>query len=254
MGKDLFMVSDFDGTMTPVVTHDGIFHADDVIALAIFSLANSHSTHVVRTRKEVQRLQATCVFDVGGKYDPEKGLFDHHQMKGGVTSVRFGFEGCASAGLAWDWFGPAVVVNHFSGLPGVLDGLDIDEIVREVHAAFIADIDAIDTGSRRPAPGEYSFSHAISSFNPVLNEDFDTAFLAAVNWVKPVIGDEINKAVAKIRDRQEALAAFEQAGQVAVFDRYLNGWQDIVPRISSVLYSRDLVAAGPSSVQRVALT
>lgn len=237
MGNDLFMVNGFDGTMTPIVTHDGVFHADDVLAVAIFMMTTHHNTQLVRTRKETEILQATCVFDVGGKYDPEKGLFDHHQERSGVKSVRFGFENCATAGLAWDWFGPAVIVRHFQHCPELVEGVDLADIVKDVYSAFIADVDAIDIGGRFPEKGEYTFSHCMGSFNPAFGDDYDTAFLKAVEFAGSVLGNELNRAVARLRDRKDAAIAFEQAEQVAVFDRYLNGWQEIVPsRIQRVIF------------------
>lgn len=234
--------------MTPILTHDGVFHADEVLATAIFMLTAHHKTQIVRSRKEMDILQATCVFDVGGKYDPEKGLFDHHQERAGITSVRFGFENCATAGLVWDWFGPAAVVSHFQHCPELVEGLDLADIVKEVYTSFIKDVDQIDIGMRRPEKGEFSFSHSVSSFNPVFNEDYDSAYLKALSWVTMILGNQINQAVAVLRDRKDAIMAFEQAEQVAVFDRYLNGWRDIVPeRIKRVVFPR---LTGGWSVQR----
>lgn len=247
----IHLVSEFEETtkdFLKVVTHDGVFHADDVIAVSIISMVAGSPVQLVRTRNPGLIAQADVVIDVGGVYDASAGRFDHHQTRGGVVSVRHVFSGCASAGLIWDHYGDSIVLSHFSGVPSILDGLDIDNIVKEVHAAFISDVDSIDVGNRRPSPGEYSFSHAVASLNPAGGGNHDAAFLVAVEWVKPIIGAEINKAVARLKDRMDADKVFADSERVAVFPRYLEGWQDIVPeRIQRVVFPR---LGGGWSVQR----
>ena len=244
----IHLVSEFDQAMVSIATHDGVFHADDVMAVAIIQMAMNQPIQLIRTRQPELLTQATFAVDVGGTYDPESGRFDHHQVRGGVKSERFGFEGCAAAGLVWDWFGPRVVANHFSEVHSLAEGVDMGEIVKEVYASLIRDIDAIDCGNRRPAEGEYSFSHAISAQNPTWELGHDTAFLSTVEWVQRVIGAEINKAVARLKDKIDAEKVFADSERVAVFPRYLEGWQDIVPeRIQRVVFPR---LGGGWSVQR----
>lgn len=239
MANDLFMVNELDNTMISIATHDGVFHADEVLATAMFLLSTEQNVQMVRSRNKDIYANADLVFDLGLDYSPEKGRYDHHHEAGGVMSQRFGFEDCATAGLVWDWFGPAVVVKHFQNTPSLVEGIDLADIVREVHERFISDIDAIDTGNRRPEKGEYTFSHAVSSFNPTGDGNRDVAFRQAVMWVMPVIGTEINKAVARLRDREYLSSVFKDAEKVAVFDRYPEGWQELCPEnIERVIFPR----------------
>ena len=62
-----------------VATHSGIFHADDVFAMALVRLVlRRKGVEVVgvRTRKESIINNADIVLDVGNVYDPANGRFD----------------------------------------------------------------------------------------------------------------------------------------------------------------------------------
>ena len=60
------------------VTHNGLFHADDIFAAALLKLAFGDKIIFKRSRDEVEFEKADIVFDVGKKYDEVK-YFDHHQ-------------------------------------------------------------------------------------------------------------------------------------------------------------------------------
>ena len=57
-----------------IVTHEGSFHADDVVAAAVLSLL-FNDPQIVRTRdmELINSLQNSCVVDVGEVYDAEIG-------------------------------------------------------------------------------------------------------------------------------------------------------------------------------------
>ena len=63
-----------------IITHDGQFHCDEVLAIALIHemLGN---VPVERTRTistEDRENPRVWIVDVGGEYDPSRGLFDHH--------------------------------------------------------------------------------------------------------------------------------------------------------------------------------
>ena len=60
------------------VTHDGIFHADDVLGAAILNLA-FEDVEIIRSRDPKVLEEADILFDIGNHYDPQTGKFDHHQ-------------------------------------------------------------------------------------------------------------------------------------------------------------------------------
>ncbi|KAH0571140.1 MYG1 protein [Spironucleus salmonicida] len=62
-----------------ICTHDGAYHADDVIA-ACFLQKIYTNVEIVRTRDQSVIDQADVVFDVGGVYNKSTLRFDHHQL------------------------------------------------------------------------------------------------------------------------------------------------------------------------------
>ncbi|MEX2369220.1 MAG: MYG1 family protein, partial [Candidatus Paceibacterota bacterium] len=67
--------------MIKIVTHNGSFHSDDVLAVAALEMyltkQGEEETEVLRTRAKQTIEQADYALDVGGIYDPQSGRFDH---------------------------------------------------------------------------------------------------------------------------------------------------------------------------------
>lgn len=73
-----------------VGVHDGTFHADEVSACALLILFNCvDKDKIVRTRAPKKLAECEYVCDVGGIYNPDKKLFDHHQQdyRGDLSSA-----------------------------------------------------------------------------------------------------------------------------------------------------------------------
>lgn len=73
--------------MNYIVTHPGPMHADDFIACCIL-LAKRDWSYIFRREPTEQELDSPdiVVVDVGGRYEPDKMNFDHHQYKGGDSA------------------------------------------------------------------------------------------------------------------------------------------------------------------------
>jgi len=85
-------------------THNGIFHADEVVGIAVLELALiGEDMHVVRTRDRDELSQLDIVIDVGG------GWYDHH--KPGFDFRRPTGEKYASAGLVWHKYAENAITN-----------------------------------------------------------------------------------------------------------------------------------------------
>jgi uncharacterized UPF0160 family protein len=195
------------------------------MGIAILTGAGLGKLQVLRSRAPASETGAEVVVDVGGVYDPSTGMFDHHQARGGVSSVNFGFTGCAAAGLIWDAYGPAFVRSHYASVGGC--PVDVYEVVRRVHAAVIADIDAIDTGARRPSVGEFTFSHYISGFNDPGKVGEPMDFAAAVEAAGRALRNAVVTAVAEISDEVAVKEAISnQPGNVIVLDQYRFGMME----------------------------
>ena len=166
---------------TIVVTHDGIFHADEVFAVALLSIVFYNNINVVRTRSKAELMLAVAspivwVVDVGGVYDPDKLCFDHHQD---ITLA-------SAAGLVW---------QHVKGL--------VTPVEQEVMAAFFEAIDAVDcnrdgihqTWGKTMPRGMRHTSQLISGFNRGTKEaESDEAFAAAVSFAVSILKNELHAA------------------------------------------------------------
>ena len=104
-----------------VATHDGIFHSDEIVAIAILALVDGNIT-ILRTRDQDRLTRADYQIDVGQQYDARLGNFDHHHFK-----EDHYLYGLSSAGLVWR--------EYKSKFTGVSEDMD----------AFVEAVDARDT-------------------------------------------------------------------------------------------------------------
>lgn len=154
-----------------VITHNGIFHSDEVLAVAAIKAFSGREVVVQRTRdlEEIKRMARECdvedriVLDVGGKYDPELRLYDHHQRD---------YDGGHSAlGLVWKhekhrWHYPAA---HARIQRLVVDYIDAMDCGVQTYKLWTDDV--------KP----FFLNHIISGFNDSA-ETSDAAFNNAVNF------------------------------------------------------------------------
>ncbi len=94
-----------------IATHDGSFHADECMAVAVLKKINP-SLNVVRTRDAEKIKSLDARVDIGFNYNPATNDYDHHQ-KGGA-GVRENKVPYASAGLVWKEFGRQLVNSEES--------------------------------------------------------------------------------------------------------------------------------------------
>lgn len=185
-----------------VGTHSGSFHADEVFAIATLRIARG-PLEVVRSRDP--KVLASCAIrvDVGRRYDPASGDFDHHQGDVGerLNGVRY-----ASFGLVWKEHGV-----ELAGSP---------EIAHQVDASIVTPIDAGDNGQEVYEPliegvSPFMVSGMIAAMNPPWDAEDGAAaerraFDEAVDIAEGIIRRELAGAQARARaaDRvREALAA-----------------------------------------------
>lgn len=210
-----------------VAVHDGVFHADDVFAVAILTLLNPELT-VIRSRNTEVLAGVDLRVDVGGAYNDASGDFDHH-MTGGADNRTNGIP-YASCGLIWRHFGMELAKSKFC----------FDHIDKKL----IQSIDAIDSGfSFAEIDGEfihYNISDAVDSFNPVWfqeEQDYDGSFARAILYAKEVIMNELRKAEGFERSHEYVYAKLDDNVNpyYIVFDRYVP-WQQIITNETDLLY------------------
>jgi len=127
-------------------THDGSFHADEVTAAGLLLLYDCiDRDKIIRTRDPLKLAECEYVCDVGGSYDPDSLLFDHHQSD---------YNGeMSSAGMIWKFL-------HDTGKVSDLE-------YRFFHEALIIGVDAHDNGKTIQEPGVCTYSHIVSNFLPI---------------------------------------------------------------------------------------
>jgi len=156
---------------TRIATHDGTHHADDVFGVAV--LAAVFPDHdLIRTRDEAQIGRADFAVDVGGRWDPAAGRFDHHQREFDGARERVDEAGrtvraedYASAGLVWREFGRAYVQQVAQALGTRLDERTASTIADEVDASLVRYLDLVDNGAAQVAPGVFGLSDLVSLLN-----------------------------------------------------------------------------------------
>jgi uncharacterized UPF0160 family protein len=198
-----------------VATHNGTVHADEVFAIAALGLL-PEPLEVVRTRDPELLAGADLRIDVGFRYDPPAGDFDHHQRD--FDLVRANGVGYASFGLIWREFGARIC----GGDQAVADAVE-DSLVQAV--------DANDTGQRLTRSliegvHPMTVNAVIGGFNARWDEDLTddeerVRFDAAVELARGIVAREIAFAAAGRRATQivrDAIAAAEDPRIVVLPD------------------------------------
>lgn len=216
--------------VTLAVTHPGIFHADDVCAIAWLQMQGCQAP-VVRRNPTQEELKDpnVLVVDVGGEYCQEAGNFDHHQ-RGGA--------GVRANGIPFAAFG--LVYTAFP----LFDG----NIGDRFHEKMVLPIDATDCGwgtmeGTRPV---LSFSAVLAGFNPpampgytVPADKRDDAFHRAVEVAKQVLENACFDSAAYQRAKESVRSALAlEGGKLLLLDCFVQ-WQDHVftrPDQADLLY------------------
>jgi uncharacterized UPF0160 family protein len=183
-------------------THDGTFHADEVTAcalLVVFGLIDQDK--IVRTRKKELLEQCEYVCDVGGVYDPNEKLFDHHQVE---------YQGnLSSAGM---------ILLHLKNTQIILK-----HAYDYFNQSMILGVDAHDNGRDPQILGLCTYSHVVSNFVPVQYdvEPFiqDNAFFQALEFAKQNL-IRLNERYLYVQScRQIVAEAMETHDECLVFDK-----------------------------------
>jgi len=206
-----------------VATHSGIFHADEVCAVALLRCIENFGEVVVdrlpHQVAEIVLVKYDLVVDIGRVHNPAGGRFDHHQ-----TSPAEG-ESRAAAGLVWSW------VKESGKLPDVPA---INKLVKLV--------DENDTGIR--PSGSFELPAIVSRYNAQnpFGDEQKAAFEAAVSFVETQIRaliaefelHEEAKVVAAAAKPTEIKGVVELPSFNRLWSHYING--EATPSIEVVIW------------------
>ena len=192
-----------------IQTHPGVFHADEVFGTAIVQLIYPDAAII---RRGIKPGTAPEVFpghiylDVGGVYDPEKGMFDHHQADFNLCypdSHKY-----ATAGIIWKHFGLELTKG-------------CNKSFQTIASWIQSNIDAPDVGGKITGVTEI-----FSAQNPTWNSDksFDDCFLEALELAKTCLRGMVNRAVAGNEGNElvsSTLAAVPTTECYAFFEKFV---------------------------------
>jgi uncharacterized UPF0160 family protein len=215
-----------------IATHDGSFHADEVFAVAALMLLGE-PVSVIRTRDRETLAKADVRIDVGFRYDPVTGDFDHHQRD--FDRVRPNGVRYASFGLIWREFGARVC----DGDQEVADAVDI---------SLVCGVDANDTGqqlteSRIDGVFPLTVNGLIGGFNARWDETLTPEqerlrFEEAVDLARGIVAREVLSAAAGRRSARVVQEAIATATDPRLIELPVNApWKQVlVPAAPDALF------------------
>ncbi len=211
-----------------IVTHSGKFHADDVFAVAVFSLLYPE-LNIIRSREESIIKTADIVVDVGGVYDVTQKRFDHHQEGGAGTrdnSIPY-----ASFGLVWKEMGEKLCGSR--------------EVANCIEERLVWPIDALDNGISLSKPlfeniSDYGITDYFDAFvnHTYKNEEYlHEVFMEVVLVAKDLLLKEIRNAEIFLIDLEKMKILIDQTEdkRLIVLEEYLP-WKKILIPIKDSLY------------------
>jgi len=202
--------------MKRIVTHNGPFHTDDVMAVATLELLlekEGESYEVIRSRDEKVWESGDFVVDVGGVYDPQSKRYDHHQ-KGGAGARENGVP-YSSIGLVWKHHG-TTLVSH-------------ERVWTKIDEKLIQPLDKQDNGILSYQPTEkgehpYIIDRIVDAFYPTWEESvtFDERFAEIVAYFKKLLQYEIRGVEARFSSEEVIKKIYADASdkRFIVLDKY----------------------------------
>lgn len=222
-----------------IATHDGVFHGDDVLAVAIaknFFEQKGERVYLRRTRDPDRLASADVVIDVGGEHDPDSLRFDHHQWREITPEVAQRDDGPdrAAAGLVWQKFGRFIARDAIEGHHAIGLSEAVDQVVSAVDQRIIQPVDRDDLRRESTPGGLYQL---VSQMNPraidyPAPEAYDEAFGEAVDWMEGVLQGAIDSAVERATAAKLAVDKGRQLSEhphVYVLPFYADGFEEATP-------------------------
>ncbi|MGV1869644.1 MYG1 family protein [Agrobacterium rosae] len=201
-----------------LVTHSGGFHADELLSSVILTRLFPQAK-IVRSRAPdwITPSADRIIYDVGGAYDAETRIFDHHQRG---APLREDGQPYSSFGLIWKHYGHQYLAA--SGVPET----HIEAIHMSFDSGFVLPIDLMDNGALSPATAGLlaglTLPALLETLKPVFDnndpEADDLAFHAALAIARSFVEASIGKKAAKLRAESLVLDAIEKTGEGRVLE------------------------------------
>lgn len=205
-------------TIDLLVTHSGGFHADELLSSVILThLYPQADLRRSRDREMLTPAANKIIYDVGGDYDVEAQIFDHHQRP---SPLREDEQPYSSFGLVWKHYGAA----YLAALDVPAD--DIETIHTTFDKKFVLPIDLLDNGAIDPSvAGELSvltLPSLLGSLKPVFDDTSptadDDAFFSALPIARAFVEAFIRNLAAKARSQTLVFEAIAKAGTSPILE------------------------------------
>jgi len=201
-----------------LVTHSGGFHADEVLSSVILTRLFPHAS-LVRSRASEWITPAAdrIIYDVGGSYDADLQIFDHHQRG---APLREDGRPYSSFGLIWKHFGRAYLAA--SGVP---EG-NLDTVHASFDQGFVLPVDLVDNGalnlSEAGLLSGMTLPGLLETLKPVFDdtdqEAEDRTFNTALSIARSFVEARVARSAAKLRAEALVHQAIVDAGEGRVLE------------------------------------
>ncbi|MEP2978093.1 MAG: MYG1 family protein [Lentilitoribacter sp.] len=205
-------------TITHLITHSGGFHADELLSSVILTkLFPNAELRRTRDRDWLTPSLNKIIYDVGGDYNADNQIYDHHQRPG---PLREDGQPYSSFGLIWAHYGQ-----------DYLKAMDVPEVdIKTIHQAFdeefVLPIDLLDNGAMEPSvAGSLSILTLPSLFDmmkPVFDNSSpnatDEAFLQALSIARIFVEASITDRAAVLRAKSIVNDAIAKAGKSQILE------------------------------------
>lgn len=200
-----------------VATHNKIFHADEVTAVALLEIFTEDEIVVKRVAHGTQELnEFDMLIDIGQIFDSVK-CFDHHQYKGGKSS----------AGLIWEYIGLEKEYPKISKLIKIVDDND--------------------TGITKAKPFEYASLIKCFNSHNICGEEQDKSFTKAVEFAKTVLGS-LKRVEDDVKNAKNIVAnsfLFDGNPKILELNEFTPHWSsyvngDLTPLVKAVVWADEV--------------
>jgi uncharacterized UPF0160 family protein len=205
-------------TIAYLITHSGGFHADELLSSVVLTQLFPEAD-VLRTRDRQWITPAAdkVIYDVGGVFDADAQIFDHHQRPGPLREDGQPF---SSFGLIWAQYGRAYLAAM------EVPAEDIEAIHGKFDGRFVLPIDLLDNGAMEPSVAgplsNLTLPALLGSLKPVFDDPSptadDDAFFAALPIARSFVEAQIHTLAAKARAHSIVLAAIADAGTSPILE------------------------------------
>lgn len=205
-------------TITHLITHSGGFHADELLSSVILTKLYPNA-ELKRTRDKdwLTPSPEKIIYDVGGDFNADNQIFDHHQRPG---PLREDGQPYSSFGLIWAHYGH----QYLSALN--IPESDVVSIYNGFDQEFVLPIDLLDNGAVDPSTAGPLSSLTLPTLFEMMKPAFDdtspngtdVAFLKALAIGTTFVEATIQDHAAVLRAESIVKDAITKAGSSPVLE------------------------------------